>query len=121
MSSPFFAADKTCDNEFMVKSNHWICSVHDIFYSSRLFLDEDVLIKLDTLLWMFWKVMSLWGQHFHSEESWSSWWISLSLELLDWSLSVLSSSSLSISSLPVWSLNRLLMRVLALDLHSLLK
>ena len=56
------------------------------------------------------------------EDDWSNWWILLSLELLGDSLSEWSSSrSLKISSFPGWSLTRVLIRDLALALHSFLK
>ena len=57
-----------------------------------------------------------------SEDDWYIRWISWSLELLEDSLSKwLSSRSLKISSLLVWLLIRVLIRDLALALHSFLK
>ena len=57
-----------------------------------------------------------------SEDDRYNWWISWSLELLRDSLSEWSSSkNLKISSLLVWSLTKVLIRDLALFLHSFLK
>ena len=56
------------------------------------------------------------------EDDWFNWWISWSLAVLDDSLSVWSSSrSFKISFLLVWSLIKVLIRDLALNLHSFLK
>ena len=53
MMSPFFTADKTCDDEFVIEDYWGVPFAVDVFYLSRLFLGEDALIELDIFLWMF--------------------------------------------------------------------
>ena len=48
-----FAADKPCDYELVVKDYWGVRSVHDIFHSSRLFLDEDALVELNVCFFLF--------------------------------------------------------------------
>ena len=52
MLSPFFTADKTCDDELVIEDYRVVPFAVDVFYLSRLFLGEDALIKLDILFWM---------------------------------------------------------------------
>ena len=47
-----FAADKPCDYELVVKDYWGVRSVHDIFHSSRLFLDEDALVELNVCFFL---------------------------------------------------------------------
>ena len=55
--SPIFAAYKNCNDELVIKDFGRVIPVHDIFYSGRLFLEENALIELDVFLWMLWEVM----------------------------------------------------------------
>ena len=64
---PIFIAYKTCDNELVVEDYGRVRLVHDVFYSSRLFLDEDALIEFDVLFWMLWEEMPSLGQNFHGQ------------------------------------------------------
>ena len=49
MLSPFFTADKTCDDELVIEDYWVVSSAVDVFYLSRLFLGEDAHIELDIL------------------------------------------------------------------------
>ena len=60
--SPFFTADKSCDDELVVEDYWGVPFVHDVFYSSRLFLDKDALIELDIFLWVLWEEIPLQGK-----------------------------------------------------------
>ena len=66
--SPTFATDETCDYELVIE-DYWGVAlfVHNIFYSSRLFLDEDALVELNVFLWVFWEEMPSFGQDFHGK------------------------------------------------------
>ena len=49
--SPTFATNKTYDYELVVEDYGGVALfVYNIFYSNRLFLDEDVLIELNVFL-----------------------------------------------------------------------
>ena len=50
MLSPTLAADKPYDYELVVKDYLGVSSVHDIFHSSRLFVDKDALVELNVFL-----------------------------------------------------------------------
>ena len=58
--SPTFATNKTYDYELVVEDYGGVALfVYNIFYSNRLFLDEDVLIELNVFLWVLGEEMPL--------------------------------------------------------------
>ena len=59
--------NKPCDYELVVKDYLRVSSVHDIFYSGILFLDEDALVELNVFFWVFWEEMPSFGQDFHGQ------------------------------------------------------
>ena len=56
--SPTFTTDKTYDYELMIEDYRGVAFlVHNVFYTSRLFLDEDAFVKLNVFVRMFWEKM----------------------------------------------------------------
>ena len=61
------STNKPCDYELVVKDYLGVSSVHDIFHSSRLFVDKDAFVELNVFLWLLWEEMPFFGQDFHGQ------------------------------------------------------